>query len=163
MAKAKRLSRKQLALAEDLFRGDLNERQVLDKHKLGRQISRKWRGDGQFAEEVSQLLAGAYRQSTFLIARNAPSAAKKLIELTGCGKEETARKACPDIITINPSTGRTDNPPTCDDKAEESTPLPPETASRLLAVLAGEGNNHKASPGLQGVKSQQRLAYRPEV
>ncbi len=150
MAKAKRLSRKQLALAEDLFKGELNERHVLDKHKVGRQLFRKWRGDDQFTEEINQLVAGAYRQSTFLIARNAPSAAKETIELTGCGKEETARKACLDIITMNSSTGLTDSPSTCDDKAEESTPLPPETASRLLAVLAGEDNNHKASPGLQG-------------
>ena len=136
MAKAKRLSSKQLALIDDLFAGELDEQQALEKHEVGRQLYHRWLADGQFAEQLNQRIAGAYRQSTFLIARNARSAAQKLVDLTKCGKEETARKACLDIITMNPSTSLAGAPAVRDDKTEEPSPISPQTASRVLAALA---------------------------
>lgn len=138
MAKSKRLSSKQFALIEDLLRGELDEPEILDKHKLARRLYRRWLADEAFCEELNQRVAGEYRQSKFLVARYAPSAAARLVKLTECGKEETARKACLDIITMNPSTSSTCPPVAPDDKTKELAPISPQAASRLLAVLAEE-------------------------
>lgn len=136
MAKAKRLSRKQLALIDDLFAGILEERKILARHKVGTQLFRRWLADGEFCEELNHLVDGGYRQSTLMLARNAPSAAKKLIDLTECDKEETARKACMDIITMKPPIFQPAAPAERHDKTEEPPPISPQTASRILAVLA---------------------------
>ena len=138
MVKAKRLSRKQLALTEDLYSGKLNEQQLLDKHKLGRRLYRKWLADSQINEELGRRIAGAYRQSTFVLARNACEVAETLVKLTKCEKEETARKACLDIITMNRSTALAAPKVTSDHKAEESAQISPQAASRILAILAEE-------------------------
>ena len=141
MAKAKRLSSKQFALVDDLFGGELNERKAPEKHKVSRQLCHRWLADGQFAEQLNQRIVGGYRQRVFLIASNARSAATRLIELTVCEKEETARKASLDVITMNRSTALAGTTAAPDAKAEEPASISPQTASRLLAVLAGEGNN----------------------
>ena len=140
MATPKKLTRRQLALIEDLFAGESEEQEVLDKHKVGRQLYCRWLADKAFSAQLDQRVAGAYRQSTFLIARHARSAAERLIGLTECQKEETARKACLDIITMNPSTGLAATGATAEDKTEDPAPIPPQTASRLLAALAEENN-----------------------
>jgi len=137
MTRAKRLSRKQLALIEDLFKGESDEQKILEKHKVGRQLYRKWLADDQFTEELDQRVAGAYRQSTFLLAANAPTAAKELAGLTRSKNPETARKACLDIIATNPSTVPSGTGATAQGNAEGPSPISPQTASRLLAVLAG--------------------------
>lgn len=138
MAKAKRLSKKQLALTEDLYSGKLNEQQLLDKHKLGRWLYRKWLADRQFNKELDQRIVEAHRQSTFVLARNACEVAETLVKLTKCEKEETARKACLDIITMNRSTVLAGYNTTSDDKVKEPAPISPQAASRILAILAEE-------------------------
>ncbi len=145
MAKAKRLSRKQLALIQGLFASKLDEQKILDKHRVSRQLYRKWLADEQFTEELNQRVAGAYRRSTFLFARNASKVAQKLVDLTENKSPETARKACLDIITMNPSTGLPATGSARDDETEEPSPIPPETASRLLAVLAEKNDASQES------------------
>ena len=143
MAKPKRLSRKQLALIEDLFASKLDEQKILDEHKVARQLYRRWLADEQFTEELNQRVGGAYRQSTFLLASNARTVAERLVGLTEHENAETARKACLDIITMDPSTGLPGTSATAEDSAEEPSPISPQTASRLLAVLA-EGNRQNS-------------------
>jgi hypothetical protein len=138
MTKAKQLSKKQLVVIENLFTGELGEQAVLDKYKVSRKLYNKWLADEAFAEQLDQYVAGAYRQSAFLIARYAPRAAAKLVQLTESEKGETTRKACLDIISMPMLANRdlrhpaqrqiTDCPPT--------QQLSERTASRLLAVLA---------------------------
>ena len=145
MAKAKQLSKKQLAVIEDLFSGELNEQAVLGKYKVSRNLYYKWLANEAFAEQFDQRIAGAYRQSTALIARNAPLAAAKLVQLAKSGKGETARKACLDIISFPSRTGSlADAAPASvkDSQLQKNSPeLSPEAAGRLLAVLAEEKNN----------------------
>ncbi|NLT78663.1 MAG: hypothetical protein GXX98_19255, partial [Planctomycetes bacterium] len=79
----------------------------------------------------------AYREARLVLARHAPKAAKTLIDLTKCQKEETARRACLDIVAPPTAPGAAETP----HKAAEHDPiaeLPPETATRLLAALAAE-------------------------
>ena len=138
MTRSKRLSRKQLALIDDLFKGESDEQKILEKHKVGRHLYYKWLDDEQFAEELNRRVAGAHRQSTFLLARNAGEVAQKLVDLTKSGTGETVRKACLDIITMDPSTGLARTSAARDDETEKPTPISHQAASRVLAVLADD-------------------------
>ncbi len=138
------LSKKQLAVIEDLFAGELDEAAVLDKHKISRKRYNKWLADERFIEAFAERVGRAYRASQLIIARYAPLAAAKLVQLTGCDSPETARKACLDIISMPRlapqltvgSDAVPANDPAINRGAKQA--LSDETASRLLAALAEE-------------------------
>lgn len=133
MSVPKRLSRRQLAVIDDLFDTEMPEQDVLDKHKVGAALYRRWLGEEQFCEHFDWRIAHAYREARLILARYAPLAAMKLVHLTNCEKEETARKACLDIVA--PQTAAP--APAAQTETSNSAPeLPPETATRLLAALA---------------------------
>lgn len=146
MPKEKQLTKKQLAVIEDLFAGELDEQAILDKHNVDRQLYSKWQNDDDFTEQFERRIADAYRQSTVLIARYAPLAAAKLIQLTESDKAETARKACLDIISMPILTANRKTHPSSDEprlagtqpQSAEIQQLTEQTAGRLLAVLAEE-------------------------
>jgi len=140
MTRRKYLSQIQLAILDDLFNNDLDEQAVLDKHKVRRNTYDKWLEDKLFAERFKQYVNGLKRRSELLMAKYSCLAAAKLVELTASGKDETARKACLDIISL-PKIGpqKTEHP----DKGKKDSGNPAEqlseaTASRLLAALAEE-------------------------
>jgi len=135
MSKEKNLKRtleRQLALIADFFGGDLSQGEILTKHRVSEQSYRAWQHDPSFVEEVDNRIASAYRESAALIARFATPAAVRLIELTKSLKDEIARRACLDIISLHPP-----NPPPVRRGAEEPTAKMSEaTASKILAALA---------------------------
>ena len=102
----KRLSRKQLAVIEDLFAGELDEQAVLDKYNVSKRLYNRWLADDRFIQQFNEHICRAYRQSQFVIARYATLAAAKLVQLTDCEKAETARKACLDILSPPTSAGK---------------------------------------------------------
>jgi len=137
MSEPKRLTRRQLAVIEDLFAGEMTESEVLAKHNISAALYDRWLTDARFCECFERRLARAYREARLVLARHAPKAAKTLIDLTKCQKEETARRACLDIVAPPTAPGAAETP----HKAAEHDPiaeLPPETATRLLAALAAE-------------------------
>ena len=138
------LTKKQLDVIEDLFAGELDEQAILDKYKLSRKIYNQWRNDDSFAEQFEKRITDSYRQSDVLIARYAPVAAAKLIQLTESDKPETARKACLDIISMPILTANRKAQPS-EEPQSADTPLSlnAETAGRLLAVLAEENTINK--------------------
>ncbi len=125
---------------EDLFGGELDEQGVLDKHKVSRNVYNKWLADGAFVDEFDRRVASVRRQSEFIIARYAPLAAAKLVQLTESKSHETARKACLDIISLPQAAAKRGQGPSETELAgeQESQQLSDETASKLLAVLAEE-------------------------
>ena len=149
MPKAKRLTKKQLAVIEDLFAGELDEQAILDKHNVDEQLYSKWQNDDDFTEQLERRIADAYRQSTVLIARYAPLAAAKLIQLTESDKAETARKACLDIISMPILTANRKTQLSREESRLERTQSLPagtrqlseQTAGKLLALLAEEEND----------------------
>lgn len=143
MTEPKRLSKRQLAVLEDLFAGERDEQAVLDKYKVSRKLYNRWLTEPAFAEQIERSVAAAYRRSAVLVACNAPSAARKLLELTSSGQGETARKACLDIILMNTPARTADTPAPPPGNSPARPPLSDETATRLLAALAEEKN---ASP-----------------
>jgi hypothetical protein len=138
MAKRQQLRKRQLAVIEDMFSGELDEQSVLAKHKVSRDVYNKWLADADFAEGFDQRIASAHRQSELIIARYAPLAAAKLVQLTESENQETARKACLDIISL-PKIGPQKTDQSDKGKKDSDNPaeqLPEATASRLLAALA---------------------------
>ncbi|MFH1716114.1 MAG: hypothetical protein ABIF19_02080, partial [Planctomycetota bacterium] len=119
--------------------GEQSEQDVLKKCKVSRKLYGRWLADEAFTAELDRRMAEAYRRSALLIARHAPAAAESLLKLTKCKKEETARKACLDIISM-PNAGSPGGPGPATDTTSPTDPpkLSPETAGKLLAVLAAE-------------------------
>jgi len=137
-----RLSKRQMEVLEDLFSGELDEQAILAKHKLSRAVYNKWQRQPAFAEQFSLRLAAAYRACAALLARYAPLAAAKLVQLTESSSQETARKACLDIISIhkslcNQAEGSSPQPGRSQAvDVDDSAALSPELAGRVLAALA---------------------------
>lgn len=136
MHEPKRLSKRQLAVAEDLFAGELDEQKVLDKYKVSRKLYNRWLAEPAFAERLRQCIDAAHLRSAVLVARNAAKGADTLFELTTSDKGETARKACLDIILMNAPAHSANTPATPDAVSGNHPPLSDETASRILAALA---------------------------
>jgi hypothetical protein len=134
MSDTKGITRKQLAVIEDLFTGELEEQQVFEKHRINKRVYDKWLTEENFAGEFDRRIKSAHRQGELIIARFANVAAVKLVALTESTNPETARKACLDVINYL----RQNNQPSPAEQTENEQPpdLPPELASRLLAALA---------------------------
>jgi len=138
MSKQNKLSQRQLDVIEDLFAGELDEQAVLEKHRVNPRLYKKWQADDAFIAQFERRIAAAHRQSAAMIARYAPVAAAKLVQLTQCDKEETARKACLDIISMQTPLSAPPRPKAADppDAPEQSPMLSGQTASKILALLA---------------------------
>ena len=140
MAQRKKLSKKQLSVMDNMFTGELDEQAVLEQHKVSRNVYSRWLADGLFVSEFDRRIMSAHRQSAALIARYAPLAAAKLVHLTESEKEETARKACLDIISLQALLDKRIAQPS-QSQTTETQPLQritEQTASGLLAALAQE-------------------------
>jgi hypothetical protein len=139
MSKPKSLTRRQRALIEDLFADDANEPQVLARYKVSRKLYARWLADERFQEAIEKRIAQTHLAGRIILARAAPEAATKLTTLAASGEGEPARKACLDILAaqgpIAPGTAAASPPPA---SSQAVPPLPPETASRILAILAEE-------------------------
>ena len=138
MSKEKPLSAKQLAVIDDLFEGKLKEQQILEKHNLNIKLYNKWLADEAFISYLDRQTAWEYRRSELMLARKAREAVSNLAGLTKSEQSETARKACLDIITISANRLAGTNATPGDNPAlpHESPNFSPETAGKLLAVLA---------------------------
>jgi len=143
MARKRYLRERQLGVLDDLFGGELDEQAVLKKHGVSRAVYNKWLGNELFASEFSRRLGVARLQGELIIARYSAVAAAKLVQLTESAKEETARRACLDIISLprraDKKTAVLDKPRAVNtDKAGQAPHLSEAVAGRLLAALAKE-------------------------
>ena len=120
--------------ARGLPAGELDEQAILDKHKIKRNTFNRWLADENFEAELVRRIKTARLMSDVLIAKYSVVAAAKLVGLTESEKEETARKACLDIISL-PNSKLPEQP---DSEETETVTLSDETASKILAVLAEE-------------------------
>jgi hypothetical protein len=141
--KQKNLSKRQLAVIDELFAGGMDETEVLQRHKVSTRLYRRWLANELFAGELRFRIESARRTGELIIARYTPTAAVKLVGLIDSDKDETVRRACLDII----SAGRQTDAATTDSaESNESQPdLSPALASKLLAVLAEHADNSTIS------------------
>lgn len=137
--KQKQMSKRQLAVIEDLFAGNMDEAEVLKKHSVSNRLYSKWLRDEVFSGELRFRIESGQRQSELIIARYVPAAAAKLVALTESGKEETARKACLDIISLPVSFGQSERQDVPEkNELNPEAGLSPALAGKLLAALAKE-------------------------
>ena len=134
------LRKKQLAVIEEMFTGELDEAAILAKHDVSRVVYNKWQNDERFTEEFDRRIISAHRQGEVLIARYATLAAAKLIRLIESDKEEVARRACLDIISRVKAGGEKMQAAVKGKNGAErkKRAINGRTASRLLKVLAEE-------------------------
>jgi hypothetical protein len=137
------LSKKQRAVIEDMFKNGLSEHEVLEKYKIHPCRYRGWLENGLFTQEINDRIESAMRQSKLVMARWLPLAAERLTQLTISEKDETARKACLDVISLH--TPETEQKTVQEVQAKELPTLPPEKASKMLAILAEKDTAPQAS------------------
>ena len=143
------LSDKQHAVINDLFQNGLTEPEAIEKHNISPRRYRKWLEKGLFSQEINDRFEAAVRQSKLVMARWLPLTAERLAQLTISEKDETARKACLDIISLH--TPETEQKTVEDIKPKE---LPPEVASRLLAALVEIEKNPEPQASTLGLEIQ---------
>ena len=136
MSRPKSLTRRQRAVIEDLFANEMDEQKVLAKHRVSRALYSRWLADEHFSTELNRRVVQAYQASRIALARAALQAANKLTTLTQGEPGETTRKACLDILAAQTPAASTPAAPLPSSPVAATTPLPPETASRILALLA---------------------------
>jgi hypothetical protein len=130
------LTPKQLEVIDDLFESGGDETAVLQKHNIPRKDWQQWLADKDFADEIAARLQSSKRQSQIILSKYVSIAATKLVQLCGSENQETSRKACLDILSLQ--TGA--KPITEQDHPEPPPVIDPATASKLLAVLAEENS-----------------------
>jgi hypothetical protein len=147
MAKRRQLSKRQLAVIDDLFGGELDEQAALNKYKVSRNVYNKWLADEEFQAEFARRISGAYLAGEALIARYCLVAAAKLVQLTDSESQETARKACLDIISLPKVAAKKAEQMSKEQKSDEGQveQLSAETASRILAALAEPDEKREAA------------------
>jgi hypothetical protein len=144
MSKLKPLSAKQLAVIDDLFEGELKESEILKNHNLSKKLYDRWLADESFNDQLDRRIVWEYRRCDFMLARSVRQALSNLMDMTKSGQAETARKACIDIITMRANllagTRLPGTPALPGDSrtSVESPSFSPETAGKLLTILAEE-------------------------
>jgi len=134
-----KLTKRQQAVIEDLFAGELDEQQVLQKHNIDCRLYDKWLAGVAFSAAFDRRMEAAYRQGELILARYAAVAAAKLVGLTESENQETARKACLDIINHLRAGTEPKQPSAAQAESMQDVPeLEPETASKLLTALASD-------------------------
>jgi hypothetical protein len=129
------LSKTQKAVLEDLLQNGISEQDAMQKHNVSMYRYRKWLANGLFAHELNLRLESAMRQKMIAMARSLPKAAAKLVNLTSSEKDETARKACLDIMAIQISNVPNQTHQTAATEDEPLT-ISDEKAARMLDILS---------------------------
>lgn len=124
-------TKKMRAFLEDILTNRLSVETAMAKNSVSGELLKRWFSSPVFLQTLAKDTELAAKRADILISQNRITAAEKLVSLTNCDKEETARKACLDIIEL---TGKPEN---AEDK--NTTPVfSPETAEKLLKILANE-------------------------
>jgi len=156
MLSKKRLNKRQLAVIDDMVSGELDEQVILEKEGVSRNVFNKWLSEESFTSEFDRRVRWLARQSELIIARYSGVAAAKLVQLVECEKDETARKACLDIISLPRLSERKSQLGSRRLKSSggqsgdaehrgQGGQLSPQVASRLLGVLAEEKRKLKGA------------------
>ena len=139
------IGRTQRAVIDDLLVHGLSERETLEKHKVSPSRYRRWLENGVFRRELDIGIESASRQAKLTAALSLPKASARLAELINSEKDETARKACLDIIKLQ----KTDEEAQAARKAEqdedqnEFADMSDAKASKILAILAEDDDEPK--------------------
>jgi predicted DNA-binding protein YlxM (UPF0122 family) len=132
------LTEKQRGVLADLFSGRFTVQEVLEKRKVTRRTYYRWHAQEYFAAEFKRLLELTRNEYQLIFAHYAPDIAMKLVTLTTADKDETARKACMDVIANHDRKIKHKSENESNAIEEPLIDLSPEVASKMLALLAEE-------------------------
>ena len=133
----RRLGKKQLAVITDVCENALTEADALAKNHVTKWLYKKWLNNPAFTAELDARFEEALRRSKCLIAHCLPLAVQRLVQLIVSEKDETARKACLDLISLKLSDADLQNPQNPQQQNEKNIPqISDEKASKMLAILA---------------------------
>ena len=139
MARRKYLTGTQSAVLTDLFGGEVGRQAVLRRHGIRAKTFDRWMQEELFSAEYYERLRGACAEWELILAKYSPVAAARLIELTGSSHDETARRACVDVLKhLRAAAGESGKNGLEGEEMGEYSELSVEVAGRLLAVLAKE-------------------------
>lgn len=128
-----------LRAVDEILKGE-DEAKVLERYEIEPETFDKLLNSPKFILQVSNRIGLSIIRSKLLIAQYAQTATAKLISMTNCEKEETARKACLDVITL--ATKQSDATIQKEEVSEivnsANQVITDEQASKMLAVLAGD-------------------------
>lgn len=141
-----RLGKRQRAVITDMFENGLTKSQALEKNKVPKWLFRKWQANDFFVEQSRERVREATQQSSLVVARIFPQAAKRLAELIISEKDEIARKACLDLVSLRKADIEQEQTEKAEDE-DEPLDISDEKASRMLAILA-EDDEPKGSHNL---------------
>jgi hypothetical protein len=96
----KDLSEKKWAVLQDLFYSELDEIAVLKKHNVSRTTYERWLRQKLFSRQFRQYSASLARRTALAVAKAETEVAARLVEITRSQKEESARKACRQVLAI---------------------------------------------------------------
>ena len=132
------LTKKQRGVLADLFSGKFTVQEVLDKRKVTRRTYYRWHAQEYFAAEFKRLLELTQNEYQLIFAHYAPDIAMKLVSLTAADKDETARKACMDVIANHDRKVKHKSENETKPIKRPPVNLSPEVASKMLALLVEE-------------------------
>jgi hypothetical protein len=96
----KDLTEKKWAVLQDLFYSELDEIAVLKKHDVNRTTYERWLRQKLFSRQFRQYSASLARRTALAVAKAETEVAVRLVEITRSQKEESARKACQQVLSI---------------------------------------------------------------
>ena len=133
------LTTRQLKVIDSLFKMGGDEKAVMKKHRISHRVWHKWVSDKDFVEGITSKLKSYKMASQILLAKYNSLAAARLVQLCESKNQETSRKACLDIITLEENS-KQKKQKTSELPAKPRTKINNKTASKILAVLAEDKN-----------------------
>lgn len=139
MIKGGWLGKRGLAVLEDFLNCEVDEEKIRVKHRISRRKFRELVSSRFFQAEVDRRVEWLKRRSEILVARCQWTAATKLAEAMKSLAGEKAWKGCLDIIRLSGGGVRKIEASGKVERADQpQTVLEPQTASKILSVLAKE-------------------------
>ena len=125
----KKINKKQKDFLKEILDNRLPVETAMGKCKIDAAMLCQWFSSQPFTTELANRIECMTKRADMLISQHRLTAIEKLILLTNCDKEETARKACIDIIELT-ANGKND------EKDPETPQFSQQTAAKLLEILA---------------------------
>jgi hypothetical protein len=126
-----KINSKQKRFLSDILDKRLTVDRAMEISGVSGEILCKWFSSPAFIDELAGRIEIVTRRADMIISQNRVTAAENLVRLTSCDKEETARKACLDILELTAAGKAPQN-----DAAKPA--MSEQTAAKLLEILANE-------------------------
>ena len=138
-----KLNKKQRDFLDEILNNRSSVELASEKLNISSDCLCKWFASADFTEELAGRLELIIKRADMLISQNRLTAAEKLVNLTSCEKEETARKACLDILELTATI--------TDKNHKPQQKIDPKIAAKLLSILAESENNHQKNSRIANV------------